>query len=165
MNLGNPNPSLVRKPQATQEIATVKHTASPFTASEKDFGLKKKNKSWERGRVWEGVAVFHRDSSERCQMEKDVECTIQFTHVLFKKQVKLGVPVVAQRKRVRLGTMRLRVRSLALLSGLRIRRCRELWCGSRGSDPALLWLWCRPEATAPMRPLAWEPPYAAGATR
>lgn len=44
MNLGNPNPSLVRKPQATQEIATVKHTASPFTASEKDFGLKKKKK-------------------------------------------------------------------------------------------------------------------------
>ena len=28
---------------------------------------------------------------------------------------------------------------------------------------ALLWLWHRPAATAPMRPLAWEPPYAAGA--
>ena len=27
-------------------------------------------------------------------------------------------------------------------------------------DPALLWLWCRPAATAPIRPLAWEPPYA-----
>ena len=33
------------------------------------------------------------------------------------------------------------------------------------SDPALLWLWCRPEATAPIRPLAWEPPYAAGAAQ
>ena len=32
-------------------------------------------------------------------------------------------------------------------------------CG-RGSDPALLWLWRRPGATAPIRPLAWEPPYA-----
>ena len=31
-----------------------------------------------------------------------------------------------------------------------------------GSDPALLWLWCRPVATAPIRPLAWKPPYAAG---
>ena len=31
-----------------------------------------------------------------------------------------------------------------------------------GMDPALLWLWCRLEATAPIRPLAWEPPYAAG---
>ena len=28
--------------------------------------------------------------------------------------------------------------------------------------PALLWLWCRLEATAPIRPLAWEPPCAAG---
>ena len=31
-----------------------------------------------------------------------------------------------------------------------------------GSDPALLWLWCRPAAVAPIRPLAWEPPYATG---
>ena len=29
-------------------------------------------------------------------------------------------------------------------------------------DPALLWLWCRPAATAPIQPLAWEPPYAEG---
>ena len=27
-------------------------------------------------------------------------------------------------------------------------------------DLALLWLWCRPAATAPTQPLAWEPPYA-----
>ena len=33
-----------------------------------------------------------------------------------------------------------------------------------GSDPKLLWLWCRPAATAWIRPLAWEPPYAEGAT-
>ena len=32
-----------------------------------------------------------------------------------------------------------------------------------GSDLALLWLWGRPTAIAPIRPLAWEPPYAAGA--
>ena len=32
-----------------------------------------------------------------------------------------------------------------------------------GSDPALLWLWRRPAATAPIRPRAWEPPYAEGA--
>ena len=29
-----------------------------------------------------------------------------------------------------------------------------------GLDPALLWLRCRPVATAPIRPLAWETPYA-----
>ena len=27
-----------------------------------------------------------------------------------------------------------------------------------------LWLWCRPAATAPIQPLAWEPPYAVGVT-
>ena len=31
-----------------------------------------------------------------------------------------------------------------------------------GSDPTLLWLWCRPAATAWIRPLVWEPPYAMG---
>ena len=38
-------------------------------------------------------------------------------------------------------------------------------CGvgrGRGSDPVLLWLWCRPAATARIRPLAWESPYAVG---
>ena len=35
----------------------------------------------------------------------------------------------------------------------------------RGSDPALLWLWHRLAATAPIGPLAWEPPYAAGAAQ
>ena len=32
----------------------------------------------------------------------------------------------------------------------------------RGSDPALVWLWCRPATIAPIRPLAWEHPYATG---
>ena len=27
----------------------------------------------------------------------------------------------------------------------------------------MLWLWCRPVVTVPIGPLAWEPPYAAGA--
>ena len=45
------------------------------------------------------------------------------------------------------GTMRLWVWSLALLSGLRIQHCCELWC--------------RPAAVAPIWPLAWEYPYAA----
>ena len=31
------------------------------------------------------------------------------------------------------------------------------------SDSALLWLWGRPAARAPIRPLAWESPYATGA--
>ena len=53
--------------------------------------------------------------------------------------------------------MRLRDRSLAFLNGI------AMSCGAGhrcGSDPALLWIWCRPAATALIRPLAWEPPYA-----
>ena len=30
-------------------------------------------------------------------------------------------------------------------------------------DPSLLWLWHRSAAVAPIRPLTWEPPYAASA--
>ena len=32
----------------------------------------------------------------------------------------------------------------------------------RSLDLVLLWLWCRPVATAPIQPLACEPPYASG---
>ena len=53
------------------------------------------------------------------------------------------------------------IQSLALLSGLRIQHCHELLCRcpKHSSDLASLWLWCRPAAAAPNRPLAWEPPY------
>ena len=54
-------------------------------------------------------------------------------------------------------SMRLEVRSLASLSGLRIQHCRR-----RGSDLEL-WLWCRLAAVALISPLAWETPYAMGA--
>ena len=36
-----------------------------------------------------------------------------------------------------------------MLCGLGIRRCCELWCRRKlGSDPAMLWLWCRPSLGA-----------------
>ena len=38
---------------------------------------------------------------------------------------------MAQQKRIRLGTMRLQVQTLAWLSRLKIRCCRELWCRSQ----------------------------------
>ena len=72
-----------------------------------------------------------------------------------------GVPTLAQGKQIRLVTMRLCVQSLALLSGLRVQHCLAVSCGVGrrwGSHPALLWLWCRPTATAPIQPLAWELP-------
>ena len=51
-----------------------------------------------------------------------------------------------QRKRTRLGTMRLRVRFLASLSGLGIQHCHELWCRSQtqlGSGVAVTVVWAR----------------------
>ena len=80
------------------------------------------------------------------------------------KNNKCGVPIVVQQKWIWLGTTRLWVRSLALLSGLRICHC-AVSCGvdrRRNSDPAFLWLWCRPAAVAPTGSLALEPPYAMG---
>ena len=55
--------------------------------------------------------------------------------------------------------MRMRVRSLASLSGLRIRCCLNCGVGHRlGPDLQWLWLWlwCRLEATAQIGLLAWE---------
>ena len=48
-------------------------------------------------------------------------------HTLIKKCF-IGVPIMAQRKRIQLVTVRLWVRSMASLSGLRIRCHCELWC-------------------------------------
>ena len=42
-----------------------------------------------------------------------------------------GVPVMVQQKLIQLGTRRLRVPSLTLLSGLRIQHFHELWCRSQ----------------------------------
>ena len=55
---------------------------------------------------------------------------------------------MAQWKQTQLLFMRMQVRSLALLSRLKIWRSCELWG--------------RLAATAPIQPLAWELPYAAG---
>ena len=55
--------------------------------------------------------------------------------------------------------MRMRVWSLASLSELGIQHCLNCGIGHRhGLDMALLWLWCRLAAVAPIQPLAWELP-------
>ena len=46
---------------------------------------------------------------------------------VFKRPKDTGVPIVVQQKRIQLVSMRMQVRSLASLSGLRIQRCCELW--------------------------------------
>ena len=70
---------------------------------------------------------------------------------------------MAQQKWIRPGTMRMWVRVLASLSGLRIQCRHELWCRLQtwlGSG-MLLWLWCRLAAAALIGPLAGESPYTA----
>ena len=57
--------------------------------------------------------------------------------------------------------MRMQVWSPASLGGFRIAMSCGVGC-RHGSDWALLWLWCRPAATALIRPLAWELTYATG---
>ena len=49
----------------------------------------------------------------------------------FKKCYVKGVPIVAQQKRIWLGSMRMRGQSLASLSGLRIQHHHKLWCRSQ----------------------------------
>ena len=56
--------------------------------------------------------------------------------------------------------VRMRVQSVALLSGLGTWHC---GVGCRcSSDLAWLWLWCGPTTAALIPHLAWELPYAAG---
>ena len=75
-----------------------------------------------------------------------------------------GVPVVVQRKQIRPGTMRLQVQSLALLSGLRIWPCHELWYRSKTQlRPCVAVAVAVAGTVAPIRLLAWETPSAASA--
>ena len=50
---------------------------------------------------------------------------------VIKRKAIMKFPLWLSRLRTRLASMRTWVRSLALLSGFRIRHCRELWCRSQ----------------------------------
>ena len=115
----------------------------------------------QKNRLWEESVLFCLSLKNR------VDWNLERLELYSKMSKNNGVPVVAQWS-IRLGTTRFQVRSLSLFTGLRIWRCCELWCKSQtrlGSgvavDLALPWLWRRPAAVALIRPLAWEPPYAA----
>ena len=56
---------------------------------------------------------------------------IWFADILFIIWPSIRVPIVAQRKGIQLGTMRLQVHSLVSINGLRIQRYCELWCRSQ----------------------------------
>ena len=74
----------------------------------------------------------------------------------------MGVPVVVQWKRIWLVSIRMQVRSLTLLSGLRIRRCHDLWC--RLQTWSQICYCCGFGVGQQLiQTLAWEFPYAADA--
>ena len=64
---------------------------------------------------------------QECKKKKERKKTKKALNLYYTKRI-TGVPITAQWKRIQLGTMRLQVRSLASLRGLRIQRCRELGC-------------------------------------
>ena len=104
---------------------------------------------------------------------KEKMCVLELKHALLSngshymsliKTTKQGVPIVVWWVK-NPTSIHENVSMMASLNGLRIWHCREL-CGvghRRGSDPVLLSLWFRLAAAAPIRPLAWELSYAAGA--
>ena len=113
--------------------------------------------SWRRDLVW--TSKVREVSNEGLPKQKEYiewrpeSMTVQRN--LGKKRQAQGVPVVAQRKWIRLVSMKMRVWSL------------YQWVG-RGSSTVvswevghldLVWLWYRPTAAALIWPLAWEFPY------
>ena len=65
--------------------------------------------------------------------------------------------------RIRCVSLRIWVQSLISFIGLRIQHCHSHGIGQRSdSDLVFLWLWLRSAAVGPIRPLAWELPYATG---
>ena len=75
----------------------------------------------------------------------------------------LEFPLWLSRLRTQLVSMRMQVRSLASLSGLRIQHCHELLYSSKtwlSLDLPLLWY--RQAAFTLIQTLAWELPYAEG---
>ena len=73
---------------------------------------------------------------------------------------------MAQQKQVWLVSVRTQVQSLASLNGLRFWRCPELCCRSQRRLRSRIACGCGVGQwlQLPIRPLAWKPPFAVGAT-
>ena len=106
-------------------------------------------------RTWEYYPEWNKSEKNKHQM-------ISFVFIILKRK-KQEFLLWLSSWRTQLVSIKMRVGSLALLSGLRIQRCHELWCRSQISlgshvDVAMV----SPAATAPIQSLDWELPYAKG---
>ena len=70
----------------------------------------------------------HGEKNWKIKTERDTWDGVKSSDQQSSTIVREGVPAVVQRKQIQLGTMRSQVRSLGLLSGLKIWRCHELEC-------------------------------------
>ena len=92
--------------------------------------------TWVLGPEWLSTASldwrrkYRNEGLGKKQKDQEVNQLTNLWHIL---KFLLGVPVVAQGKQIWPVSMRMQVQSLALLGGVRIRRCHELWCRS--------WMW------------------------
>ena len=85
--------------------------------------------------IFTSLEDWENGSSPELLVKVKVDTVLKCIFVFFIKMgILWGVPVVAQWKRIQLGTMRWWVRSVASLSGLRIWHCHELW------SPSQMWL-------------------------
>ena len=84
-----------------------------------------------RSQLWEGFQALFMCCPLWDNICKGVICQRNWGRSWTVKKQAWRDPVVAPHKQIWLASMRMQVRSLALLSGLRVRRFCELWCRSQ----------------------------------
>ena len=77
------------------------------------------------------IRVRNKRTYPAAQILWNIHYSVVFIIVLDFKMWDPRVPVVAQQKQTQQISMRMRVQSLALLHGLKIQCCHELWCRSQ----------------------------------
>ena len=85
---------------------------------------KTRQRYYQKEKLQANIFGEYRYKNGQCNISKQKPRTSKKIH-------KPGIPFFAQWLRNQLGTMRIQVQSMALLSGFRIQHCCELWCRSQ----------------------------------